>query len=169
MQTEIERRFLLSSFTPSSPGKKIKQGYLSASGVTTRVRIVDGVQAFLTLKMRPLGSAALLSVHEFEYEIPARDAELLMAHCTGRIIQKTRYCIPQECGQVFEIDVFGGALEHLIIAEVELKTEDEHVSIPPAWGPEITGDNRLSNSSLSALDSADALDIAGELLHNWLA
>jgi adenylate cyclase len=146
MATEIERKFLVvgNGWRPLGSGKLYCQGYIPTQGKqTVRVRIV-GDQGYLTLK----GPAAGLSRPEFEYRIPVEDAQaLLETLCQRPFIEKTRYRIP--IGQVvWEVDEFTGDNTGLILAEVELQSEDQSVDLPDWIGPEVTGDPRYYNANL---------------------
>jgi len=144
---EIERKFLLKGdFYPYSVKKvPIKQGYLCASpGRTVRVRI-KGEEAFITIK-GPCGKTGF-SRAEFEYAIPYSDAAEMMKLC-GSTIEKERFYVPNG-DRTFEVDVFHGAHEGLIIAELELGSEDEPFNRPDWLGKEVTGDVRYYNSYLS--------------------
>lgn len=146
MATEIERKFLLrdTGFLQGLPGERICQGYLSdAVDATVRVRLV-GNQGFLTIKGRSHG----ISRSEFEYPIPATDAEQLLAMCGASRIDKTRYRIPHG-GHLWEVDVFSGANEGLVVAEIELASEEEVFARPDWLGKEVSHDSRYFNSQLS--------------------
>ena len=146
MATEIERKFLLrdTGFLQSLSGERICQGYLSdAVDATVRVRLV-GDQGFLTIKGRSQG----ISRSEFEYPIPAADAAQLLAMCSAGRIDKTRYRVPHG-DHLWEVDVFAGANQGLVIAEVELASEDEPFSRPDWLGKEVSDDPRYFNSQLS--------------------
>jgi len=148
MAIEIERKFLVSGEYKDLSVRAyiIKQGYLChIPGKTIRVRVRDN-QGFLTIKGP--GSASGMSRFEWEKEIPASEAEELMALCDGVVIDKTRYIVPFD-GHTFEIDEFHGIHEGLTIAEVELSSESEPFSRPPFLGAEVTGDRRYYNSYLS--------------------
>ena len=148
MPTECERRFRVAdlSVIEGCPAYKIVQGYLSDKGKTTRVRIVDGKQAFLTIKGKRKGKC---SKQEYEYPIPLSDAlEMLEYECENRIIYKTRYIVYSN-GNKFEVDVFEGPYEGLVIAEVELHNENQRLRIPTWVGKELTGKRRYSNRALA--------------------
>jgi CYTH domain-containing protein len=121
------------------------QGYLNASsGRTVRVRTA-GDRGFITIKAA--AGTSRISRHEWEYEIPGSDAREIMALCVGGVIDKTRHYVPY-AGHIFEVDVFHGENEGLVLAEVELASENE-VFDRPAWlGEEVTGDARYYNSML---------------------
>lgn len=148
MGTEIERKFLVkgSGYKSLATNKKeIAQGYLSINpDSTVRVRIADE-QGFITIKSRNHGAVR----GEWEYPIPVNDAkELLNELCAGMSIIKTRYIVPFN-GLIWEIDVFHGHLEGLIVAEVELPSVDTPVEpLPDFIGKEVTGDCRYYNSNL---------------------
>ncbi|MBC5862137.1 CYTH domain-containing protein [Flavobacterium turcicum] len=148
---EIERKFLVKNdaFIDQSTTKKhIAQGYLNSDPLrTVRVR-TKGDQAFLTIKGQ--SSASGLSRFEWEKEVAVEDAKALLLLCESGIIEKTRYEI--YLGKhTFEVDVFHGANDGLIIAEIELETETELFEIPDWLGIEVTGDKRYYNSYLSQL------------------
>lgn len=146
MPKEIERKFLVvSDGYKSSSRKYYKQGYLSVEpDKTVRVRVV-GDKGFLTVKGRNNG----ISRAEYEYEIPAADANDMLDNLvkTG-VIEKWRYvCVID--GKKWEVDEFLGDNAGLVVAEIELQSEDEPFT-KPAWaGDEVSGDERYYNSSLS--------------------
>lgn len=148
MAQEIERKFLISddgwkSSVESSA--RLQQGYLSTSAkATVRVRIYDDRDAVLTLKGKPEG----ISRAEFEYAIPLEDARELMAMAKPNIIEKRRHKVRFEA-HIWEIDVFEGLHEGLILAEVEMQSADEHVVLPTWIGREVSDDDRYANASLS--------------------
>lgn len=146
MATEIERKFLVSnaSWDDGSPGTRIAQGYLSTDpGRSVRIRLA-AEQAWITIKGRTEG----ISRPEFEYSIPAEDAQELLSLCLSGIIDKTRYRIPFG-GHIWEVDVFHGANEGLVLAEIELAKESISPELPPWLGEEVSADFRFANSSLS--------------------
>ncbi len=111
--------------------------------MTVRVRTA-GDKGFLTLKTRGNG----ISRDEFEYEIPLEDAKQLLAMCPD-LVRKTRHLVHHH-DHTWEVDVFGGENEGLVVAEIELDSEDE-LFVLPAWaGEEVTHDKRYSNASLCA-------------------
>lgn len=148
MATEIERKFLVAGdFLPEAVSKtRIVQGYIcSAKGRTVRIRIRNE-KGYLTIK-GPSDKAGL-SRYEFEQELALADAEQLFRLCEPGTIEKERYLVPAG-KHTWEVDVFHGANEGLILAEVELSTEEEEF-IRPAWlGREVSGDRRFYNSSLT--------------------
>lgn len=148
MGYEIERKFLVNGDYKSHSFKnfRIKQGYLALSGVTiVRVRI-KGEKAFVTIKSALEENK--IKRNEWEYEIPVQDAEEMLLLCEEAVIEKTRYLI--KVGKhVFEVDDFDGENEGLVIAEIELESEDEPYEKPGWLGPEVTGNVRYYNSFLS--------------------
>ncbi|THF49473.1 CYTH domain-containing protein [Flavobacterium supellecticarium] len=146
---EIERKFLVKSeafITESHHQNRIVQGYLNSDPErTVRVRI-KGEKGFLTVK--GIGNASGTTRLEWETEIPVSDAETLLPLCEKGVIDKVRYEI-QKGNHTFEVDVFSGANEGLIIAEVELQSENELFEKPDWLGSEVTGDKRYYNAFLS--------------------
>lgn len=158
MAIEIERKFLLAtqdlSFLADYVGTPIVQGYLHSEGMTSRVRIA-GAAAYLTLK----GKAKGLKRPEFEYPIPMADAkELLQAHAISRLVTKTRYCIPVG-HHVWEVDVFSGHLQGLVIAEIELSSEMEEFDRPAWLGLEVTGNKAFTNKNLAQAKRAPLVEV----------
>ena len=147
MALEIERKFLVTGNyrAAARSSQRIVQGYLSSVPErTVRVRI-RGDQGFLTIK--GVSSTSGASRYEWEREIPRPEAEELLALCEPGIIDKTRHLVP--CGHhTFEVDQFHGDNAGLIVAEVELASEDEAFTRPPWLGKEVTGDARYFNSQL---------------------
>jgi len=144
---EIERKFLVKGdFYPYAIKKvQITQGYLCASFErTVRVRLKDE-SAFITIK-GPSGKNGF-SRAEFEYAIPYADAVEIMKLCWSTI-EKERYYVPVG-KHTFEVDVFHGAHEGLVIAELELPSENESFDHPDWLGKEVTGDKQYYNSYLS--------------------
>lgn len=146
MGKEIERKFLVKEelWKPKEEGVRIAQGYLStAPERTVRVRI-KGNRGYLTVKGKNEG----ISRKEFEYEIPMEDAEELLKLCESSILEKRRYRETVE-GHVWEVDVFSGENEGLLLAEIELQYENESFKKPQWLGNEVSEDSRYYNSSLS--------------------
>ncbi len=144
MAKEIERKFLVVNDSYRSECSRvieIVQSYLSiAPEATVRVRIY-GDKAFLTIKTKNRGIAR----DEWEYEIPVEDAREMISRCECHgSIAKTRYISGR-----WEIDEFHGALEGLVVAEIELNEVDETVDLPSYIGKEVSGDPRYYNSMLS--------------------
>ena len=146
MGVEIERKFLVNEkWKPEGRSIHVKQGYLPGTGpMLVRVRQEDS-RAFLTLKGRTEG----VTRSEYEYEIPMTDAGELLARCAEPIIEKTRYLIPSG-KHTWEVDVFFGANEGLIVAEIELSDENEPFDKPVWVGAEVSGDPRYYNSNLAS-------------------
>jgi adenylate cyclase len=147
---EIERKFLVSNLNAClqhyTTSRSIVQGYLSFDPArTVRVRKTDS-KAFLTIKGKSnaTGDTRL----EWEKEIPENEATLLLDLCLGQIIRKTRYVVPHQ-SHLFEVDIFSGKLQGLVIAEVELFSADEQLDLPTWIGKEVTGDLRYYNSDLA--------------------
>jgi CYTH domain-containing protein len=148
MGTEIERKFLVGdrSVVANLVGTVMRQGYLSVDPFrTVRVR-VSGQRAFVTIKGAPSDSGA--SRAEYEYGIPVSDAEELLDRLALRpLIEKMRYRVTVGT-LVWEIDVFAGDNDGLVVAEVELPSEATAVILPEWIGEEVTGDPRYYNASL---------------------
>jgi adenylate cyclase len=147
MGIEIERKFLVEGDgwkSAAGEGLACRQGYLdSGKGTTVRVRII-GEQAFLTIK----GATSGITRSEFEYGIPVSDAESLLALCGGAMVEKRRYFI-KHAGRVWELDVFSGANAGLVMAEIELETEEQSFDLPEWAGPEVSADPRYRNGQLA--------------------
>lgn len=147
MSLEIERKFLvIGDFKPFATNEgRIVQGYLSTVPErSVRVRI-SGERGYLTIK----GSGSLSGATRFEWEreIPPAEAEELLTLCEPGVIEKTRYIVPSGSHR-FEVDVFHGDNAGLIIAEIELTSEDEPFETPPWLGREVTGQLEYYNTSL---------------------
>lgn len=146
MGTEIERKFLVrgDAWRGLAPGVPYRQGYLDATrGCVVRVRMA-GERAFLTIK----GPSTGLSRAEYEYEIPPADGQAMLDSLAEKpLIEKMRYAIPVD-GLVWEVDEFCSENEGLIVAEVELATEEQEFQKPCWIGEEVTGDPRYLNASL---------------------
>lgn len=146
MAKEIERKFLVKnmSWKAQAAGVLYRQGYLnSVKERTVRVRTINN-KAFITVKGITVGVSRL----EFEYEIPFADAKQMLDHLVEKpIIEKYRYKIQQN-GLTWEIDEFLGDNEGLVVAEVELKDEQQTFA-PPDWlGEEVSSDPRYFNNNL---------------------
>ena len=148
MAQEIERKFLVkdSRFKELAfSSSRIAQGYICSSrGRTVRVRIRDE-KGYLTIK-GPAGENGL-SRYEWEKEIPLDEAQELMKLCEPGMIDKTRYLV-QSGNHVFEVDEFYGENEGLVVAEVELSSENEPFEKPDFIGEEVTGIAKYYNSFL---------------------
>lgn len=149
MGVEIERKFLLTGDDWRSLGEPVllRQGYLSSQPErVVRVR-VEGERATMTIKGRSVGATR----GEWEYEIPLADAnELLDQLCEKPVIEKYRRRIPY-AGRTWEVDEFLGANQGLVVAEVELESEDQQFDMPTWIGADVTDDPRYYNSSLIRL------------------
>ena len=148
MGKEIERKYLIKDDTwrKNASGTTYRQGYLSTvKERTVRVRTIDD-KGFLTIKGITIGATR----REYEYEIPMADAnEMLDELCEKPIIEKTRFKI-SHAGLTWESDEFAGVNQGLIVAEVELESEDQNIDFPPWVGEEVSGDPRYFNSNLIA-------------------
>lgn len=152
MPLEIERKFLIKGdfrsliVELSIASYRISQGYLSTVPErTVRIRI-KGDKGYITIK--GVASASGITRYEWEKEIPIKEAEELLILCEPTIIDKTRFIIPHE-NLTFEVDVFHGENEGLVVAEVELGFENQHFTIPYWIDVEVTGDNKYYNAELS--------------------
>jgi CYTH domain-containing protein len=146
---EIERKFLVEStdfIKESVTHNRIVQGYLNSNPERTiRIRI-KGSKGYLTIKGK--GNESGTTRFEWEKEITLSEAEALLQLCESGIIDKTRYEV--SFGKhTFEVDVFSGENEGLIVAEVELTSENEVFESPNWLGQEVTGDKKYYNSYLS--------------------
>jgi adenylate cyclase len=143
---EIERKFL-----PAGDGWRalgapllLRQGYLSSDPApVVRVR-VEGDQAYMTIKGKSVGATR----GEWEYPIPLADANELLALCEQPLVEKYRRRI-EFAGNVWEVDEFLGANQGLVVAEIELASEDQPFDKPDWIGAEVTHDKRYYNSNLA--------------------
>ena len=145
MALEIERKFLVKGYGwRNGQGVLYRQGYLNSNEKrNVRVRVIDD-KAYLTVKGISQGAARV----EYEYEIPKAEADDMLDHlCEKPLIEKKRYKIEFE-GFVWEVDEFFGKNRGLIVAELELESEDQVYSKPEWIGEEVTGDPRYFNASL---------------------
>ena len=146
MGKEIERKFLVKddTFKSLAKGTRYRQGYLNSTKErVVRVRTIDD-KGFLTVKGITTGATRV----EYEYEIPVKDADAMLDElCEKPIIEKNRYKI-QNKNLVWEIDEFFGENQGLIVAEVELESEDQPYEKPGWIGAEVTGDPKYFNSNL---------------------
>jgi adenylate cyclase len=148
MGKEIERKFLVDHEKWHQLEKPIghlyRQGYLVAEpNKTIRVRQTD-THGFLTIKGKSSGATR----SEYEYEIPIEEARELLDNFSDTELSKVRYKIIYS-GKLWEVDVFSGANDGLIVAEIELNSEDEAFDIPPWITHEVTDDVRYYNSTLT--------------------
>ena len=150
MSLEIERKFLVTGDFKQEAfnALRITQGYLcSAPERTVRVRI-KGDKGYITIKGQ--SSASGLSRFEWEKEIPLAEAESLLKLAEPGVIDKTRYLVRDADGiHTWEVDEFHGANEGLVMAEIELESENDSFGRPAWLGEEVTGDPRYYNSYLS--------------------
>lgn len=148
MSLEIERKFLVKNddFKKEAHQKKrIQQGYLNTDkSRTVRIRIADE-KAFITIKGKSNVSGT--TRFEWEKEINKKEAEQLLALCERPIIDKTRFFV-KAGHHIFEIDEFYGDNQDLIVAEIELNSENESFQKPLWLGKEVTGNKKYYNSSL---------------------
>jgi len=146
MAKEIERKFLVKgdAWRKLAQGTHYRQGYLSTvKERTVRVRTIDD-KGFLTIKGISVGASRA----EYEYEISVDDANAMLDKlCERPLIEKTRYKIEHQ-GFIWEVDEFEGDNQGLIVAEIELKDENQKFDLPQWIGEEVTGDPRYFNSNL---------------------
>lgn len=151
MAQEIERKYLVHGDYKAQAYvvSHIQQGYIGTKpGRTVRIRIRDE-KAYITIK-GPAGKAGI-SRYEFETEIPLADARDLLLLCEPGIIDKHRYLVKSPDGRhIWEVDEFHGDNDGLVMAEIELRSEDEEFEKPDFIGKEVTGDRRYYNGHLRA-------------------
>lgn len=149
MALEIERKFLVKNDSwkkCSDSGTRMIQGYIASEKATIRIRIA-GEKAFLTIKGKSTANG--FSRHEFEYAVPLRDAEKMFEElCEKPYIEKIRYIVIAEDSHEWEVDVFTGVNQGLVVAEIELEKEDEDFALPEWAGEEVTSRPEYRNSSL---------------------
>jgi len=148
MALEIEHKYLVKpeAWARVAPHKSVtlQQAYLLTDPEKTiRVRTMND-SAYMTIKGKSQGASRL----EYEYEIPHSDALELMRHFGSRLVEKTRHYVDVE-GRTWEVDEFKGHNEGLLLAEIELSSEDEAYSLPDWVGHNVTEDQRYANSNLS--------------------
>lgn len=149
MAVEIERKFLVDGEFRhiAESSVRVVQGYLSSVPErTVRVRVY-GDRGFITIK--GIGSSSGMSRFEWEKEISCEEAMSLLEICEAGVIDKTRHIV-RVGGHVYEVDEFHGDNEGLVVAEIELSSEDESFVRPDWLGREVTGDSRYYNSMLSS-------------------
>jgi CYTH domain-containing protein len=155
MAKEIERKFLVSGQrwrTFADNGIAIRQAYILAQeDRSLRVRLYGDGRARLTMKV---GQNALVR-DEYEFDIDRDEAEDMLRHAVGTIIQKVRYKVPHQ-GHVWEVDVYDGAHRGLVVAEVELASTRDEPELPDWLGREVTGESRYSNQSMALRSSNGA-------------
>ena len=149
MDKEIECKFLVSSLPEGMSGTTMHQGYLQPEKErAVRIRTVEkdgSKKGVLTIK--GLSDASGMSRYEFEIEIPVLDADHLLSLCDQPLIEKTRYKYDYE-GVTWEIDEFHGVNDGLVVAEVELESEDQQFEKPDFIGEEVTGQVKYYNMML---------------------
>lgn len=150
MNQEIERKYMVTSDCYKQIAvdhHHIRQGYISREKTgTVRVRISDD-KAYLTIKGKP--AAGHFARYEWEKEIDVADAVELIKLCQGTIIDKTRWIVPaKEEGLKWEVDEFHGKYEGLVVAEIELESEEQVVELPDFIGKEVTDDRRYYNANM---------------------
>ena len=147
MAIEIERKFLVKDkpFSIAKRSLKINQGYIiNEKSKVIRVR-EKGDDYFLTIKGNNIGISRL----EYDFPISKEDAKELIFHfCKTTLIEKTRHYIEHK-GHTWEVDEFHGKNNGLIVAEIELESEDEKFEIPDWVGEEVTQDDRYYNMNLA--------------------
>ncbi|TWG91368.1 CYTH domain-containing protein [Mesorhizobium sp. J18] len=149
MAEEVERKFLIAGDSWQAESRPeaiaIRQFYVVAEpDRSVRIRIMNGEKATLTLKF---GAQARVR-QEFEYPLALDEALGLQSFAIGNVIEKTRNIVPHG-GFLYEVDVFGGALAGLVIAELETDQDVPATSLPPWLGREVTGDSAYYNASLA--------------------
>ncbi len=148
MAKEIERKFLVINDSwrgRATSATAMRQAYLSVnSDRSIRVRTSNEKSAKLTIKF---GKTAMVR-DEFEYDIPFEEALEMITFAVGSVIEKVRYTVDVG-GFTWEIDVFEGAFQGLVIAEVEMRSEHDRPELPAWLGREVTGDRRYSNQALA--------------------
>jgi CYTH domain-containing protein len=146
MAKEIERKFLVNTtrWQPGARGIPIRQGFIPTQGLTVvRIRI-RGDEAYLTIKGKSEGPVR----SEFEYPVPVADADQMLEElCERPFIDKTRY-VESFAGAVWEVDVFHGANEGLVMAEIETDEAGREIELPPWAAKEVTDDPRYYNVNL---------------------
>ena len=147
MPTEIEKKFLVQNDSWRAHVIRyshFKQGYMS-SNVSCSIRVrIEAKNAWLNIKSATLG----ITRKEYDYEIPVDEAEEMLASlCDKPLIEKTRYFVEHD-KHTWEIDVFSGENEGLVVAEVELESTDEAIKLPDWVGTEVSDDPRYYNVCL---------------------
>jgi adenylate cyclase len=152
MALEIERKFLVDpeKWKPTDQGITLIQAYLGLNPYpTVRIRIA-GEKAFLTIK----GRSQTISRPEFEYEVPVKDAREMLKLAISNPVEKIRYHVMHE-GFLWEVDVFSGKNSGLVVAEIELTSEDQEFPKPEWIMKEVSDDGRYYNSYLSTCPYTD--------------
>lgn len=151
MGIEIERKFLVTGTgwrETVERSRRLVQAYLSGDdGPSVRIRIVGGPETEAILGIKAGGTA--ITRQEFEYPIPLEDAETLVEDiCRGGRVEKTRHYL-HHGDHLWEVDEFEGANRGLVLAEIELQSEDEAFEHPPWLGEEVSDDPRYLNVRLA--------------------
>ncbi len=148
MPLEIERKYLLASDAwrrEVSRSKTMSQGYLVGQGGKASIRVrVAGDEARLNIKAAVVGASRA----EYDYGIPLDEGQTLLATLTVGTVEKTRHFVERD-GLLWEIDEFHGDSAGLVVAEVELASEDQHIPKPDWLGAEVTDKPRYYNHALS--------------------
>ena len=156
MAKEIERKFLVKDDgwrAEAVSASTFIQAYVAAQeDRSLRVRLIDDRRAPLTIKI----GRQLISRDEFEYDIPVEDSRELIGSALGIVLEKTRHEVEHE-GFTWEVDVYAGAYQGLVVAEVEMEHEDQQPPLPSWIGPEVTGDRRFSNLVMATEDLSEEL------------
>ena len=156
MATEIERKFLVTGTqwrAQVTATRTICQAYLArAEHASVRVRVIDGRDARLTIK----SARTQISREEFEYPVPLADARAMLSLREGGLVEKVRHLVPAGGGRTWEIDVFAGAHEGLVLAEIELEHAEERFERPAWLGREGTGERCYGNAALALAGKVDA-------------
>ncbi|MBO6825038.1 MAG: CYTH domain-containing protein [Sneathiella sp.] len=149
---EIEKKYLVQNESWRDQildHKKIVQFYISPKDSIPTIRLrTKGNKGYITIKY-PSVSANILARPEYEYEIPLSDVEAQKPSAIGRVIEKTRHKVRDEFGQIWDVDEFTSPSPGLVLAEIELTDEAEHVKLPAWAGSEVTADKRFSNQVMS--------------------
>ena len=151
MTQEIERKFLVKEdpLPFATESRRLTQGYLAhdrEEEVSVRVRTIDDKKAILGIKKR----LSKPERAEFEFEVPISESVALIREIVGsRLVEKTRYLIPAAHGYTWEVDVFHGKNQGLVVAEIELPHEDAPFDRPGWLGEEVTADDRYLNHCLA--------------------
>ncbi|MGD9886104.1 CYTH domain-containing protein [Reyranella sp.] len=161
MATEIERKFLVANDAWRKRYVRkdhIKDGLVCFSAERkVRVRLREN-RATLTIK----GKKAGFRDYEFEYEIPVADAkELLASHCDGYVLEKTRYHVPHG-SLVWEVDVYEGILDGIVLAEIEVSSETAPIPLPDWIGAEVTGRPEYKKINLQRARWANAKSVVAQ-------
>jgi len=157
MGREIERKFLITKlpevFTTMEPDMYISQAYVDTN-ITIRIRLIEWCrpqrsEAVMTIKKAVEGFTRL----EYEFPIPHKEAyDMIVELCGGKVMEKERfrfiYPLEGENRHIWEIDIFHGQFEGLILAEIELSSEDEKFEKPSWIGEEVTSDKQYTNENM---------------------